>query len=77
MYRGTNHSDIELNITDVRGMTAFMYACFQGQKDVIKLLMDFSDRNIELNACLRGQKEVVKLLLDRSNIILILGIKSI
>ena len=62
-------------------MTAFMNACSWGRKDVIKLLLDQSDRNINLNvkdnkgwtafqmACVGGKKDVVKLLLKHSKVV--------
>ena len=55
-----------------------MDACQNGRKDVVKLLLDHSDSNIDLNArddiggtaftmaCYNGQKDVVQLLLDHS-----------
>ena len=56
-----------------------MLACYEGDTDMIKLLLDYSgDRNIDLNAidicgttafmiaCDGGRKDVVKLLLDHS-----------
>ena len=61
------------------GVTAFMFACENGHKDVVQLLLEYSGR-IELNArtnggwtalmwaCYNGQKYVVKLLLDHSDI---------
>ena len=57
------------------GWTPFMWACWNGRKDVVKLFLDQSKR-IELNArdndggtafmlaCYNGHKDVVKLLLD-------------
>merc|ERR1711860_410409 len=60
-------------------MTALMWACHEGHKDVVQLLLDHSDSNIELNAkdgdgttalmwaCHEGHKDVVQLLLDHSD----------
>ena len=60
------------------GWTALFYACSNGHKDVVQLLLDNSERNIDLNAksiggltafiyaCINGHKDVVKLLLDNS-----------
>ena len=57
-----------------------MRACANGHKDIVKLIMDNSDRNIDLNArnnrgttafmcaCLQGHKDVVRLLLNNSDI---------
>ena len=39
-----------LNIKDEDGFTAFMVACQNGHKDVVQLLLDNSERNIDLNA---------------------------
>ena len=53
-----------------------MHACWKGQKDVVELLLDNTDKDIELNAvddggrtafqmaCSRGHKDVVELLLN-------------
>ena len=61
-----------LNIKDEYGWTAFMEACYYGHKDVVKLLLEHSEK-IDLNArdnCERtafmiawecGRKDVVKL----------------
>ena len=38
-----------LNIKDELGRTAFMWACCNGHKDVVQLLLDYSDSNIDLN----------------------------
>ena len=44
------HSNrIELNVGDIIGRTALMWAIVKGHKDVVELLLDHSDR-IELNA---------------------------
>ena len=60
-------------------MTGLMWACFFGWKDVVQLLLNHSERIIELNpkddlgvtafmlACENGHKDVVQLLLDRSD----------
>ena len=67
---------IELNATDQYGGTAFMWACYNGHKDVVQLLLNHADKTIELNAtnnigitsfmyaCANGHKDVVKLLLN-------------
>ena len=77
-----NHSErVELNARDCFGLTAFMLACKKGNTDIVKLLLDRSDRNIELNtrdrfgstafmrACKKGNTDIVKLLLDHSEVI--------
>ena len=69
---------IELNTKSKIGMTGFMLACRRGHKEVVKLLLDHSNR-IELNvrcndegytrcilACIKGRKNVVQLLLNHS-----------
>ena len=68
-----------LNVKDKYGWTPFMLACQKGHKDVVKLLLDHSDK-IELNArdgngvtaimfaCKRGHKDVVQLLKEHSDI---------
>ena len=74
-----NSEESELNIKDEHGTTAFMWACSNGHKDVVKLLLDYSE-GIDLNArdnvmkwtafmlaCILGHKDVVKLLLDHTN----------
>ena len=55
-----------------------MYACHNGHKDVVKMLLEYSEGNIDFNArtncgrtafifaCCRGHKDVVKMLLDHS-----------
>ena len=70
-----NSEESGLNIKDGYGYTPFMWACFKGQKDVVKLLLKNSEI-IELNArntfgvtafmlaCQNGHKDVVKLLLE-------------
>ena len=72
--------NIDVNARHKYGKTAFMLACYKGQIDVVKLLLDHSeDKNIDLNAttyslgrtafmiaCGEGHKAVVKLLLDYS-----------
>ena len=72
-----NSEESGLNAKDKNGCTAFMWACKNGHKDVVKLLFNNSDR-IELNArtkmgytafivaCHYGQKDVVKFLLNNS-----------
>ena len=61
-------------------MDPFMLACNHGHKDVVKLLLDHSEK-IELNArdhygwtaltlaCILGLKDVVKLLLEYSKLL--------
>ena len=75
-----NSEESGLNTKDhQRGWTAFMLACYNGHKDVVKLLLDLNDSSIELNAkvnvfnctalhlaCMDGHKDVVQLLLDHS-----------
>ena len=72
-----NSEESGLNIRDENESTALMWACWNGHKDVVKLLLDHSER-IDLNArnnngetafifaCYNGHKDVVKLLLDHS-----------
>ena len=74
------NSDIEVNARTNLGNTAFMLACQNGHKEVVKLLLDNLDRNIDLNArtnhgttafiwaCQEGHKDVVQLLLKHSEI---------
>ena len=74
-----NSEESGLNIKDECGMTGLMWACFIGWKDVVQLLLNHSERIIELNpkddlgvtafmlACENGHKDVVQLLLDRSD----------
>ena len=57
-----------------------IYACTNGHTDVVKLLLDTSEMNIDLNArsnegstaimlaCRHGHKDVVQLLLNHSDI---------
>ena len=57
-----------------------MWACKDGHKDVVQMLLEHSNPRIDINAkanngstafimaCERGQKEVVKLLLESSEI---------
>ena len=73
-----NSEESGLNIKDINGATALMWACYNGHKDVVQLFLDHSDSNIELNArdndgwtafmfaCYCGHKDVVKLFLDHS-----------
>ena len=68
----------DLNARTNDGFTAFMIACGLGHKDVVKLLLDYSER-IELNArndcgetalmiaCRFGLKDIVKLFLAHSD----------
>ena len=72
-----NSEESGLNIKDDFGGTPFMMATYHGNKDVVQLLLDHSER-IQLNAkdqfgftalmwaCKEGHKDVVKLLLDHS-----------
>ena len=69
----------DINAIDQSGGTAFMWACLNGHKDVVQLLLDNSEKNIDLNArrasgctalmyaCIYGRKDVVKLILDNSD----------
>ena len=73
-----NFEESGLNTKDEDGATALMWACFNGHKGVVKLLLKHSER-IELNAstnsgwtafmeaCHDGHKDVVQLLLDHSD----------
>ena len=75
LLKCSNSEEIGLNTKDEFGCTPFMWACENGHKDIVKLLLDHSER-IELNArdndgktafmiaCKEGHKNVVKLLLD-------------
>ena len=69
-----DHSDrIKLNARNNKSQTAFMIACLEGYKDIVKFFLDNSER-IELNArsnngntafmwaCQYGRRDVVKLL---------------
>ena len=70
--------DINLNSRDNTGQNAFMVACNNGHRDVVQLLLYFSDKNTDLNArddkgrtaimlaCYKGHTDVVKLLLNHS-----------
>ena len=67
-----------LHIKDEDGFTSFMVACLNGHKDVVKLLLDHSETNIDLNmeanfwmtafivACKNEHKDVVQLFLKIS-----------
>ena len=72
---------MDLNARDNFGSTAFHWACFNGHKEVVQLILDHSDQNIDLNArthegktALRiachgqfiGHIQIVKLFLDLS-----------
>ena len=79
--------EIDWNVTQTEqigfaDITPFMWACKNGQTNVVKLFMDHSDKNIDLNAkcigshggwtalmwaCINGHTEIVKLLLNHSN----------
>lgn len=65
-----------MNLTDIGGRTTLKYACIQGWKDVVELLLNHSkSQQIDLNhrnnqgytafmsACQSGQMDVVELLL--------------
>ena len=45
-----NSEESGLNTKDEDGLTAFIIACANGHKDVVKLLLNISHPNIELNA---------------------------
>ena len=76
-----NAEESGLNTKDFIGRTTLMVACKNGHKDVVQLLLDNSERNIDLNArCVTGRtalmyaniyghKDVVKLIypLDRKS----------
>ena len=71
-----NSEESGVNIKDNNGFNALMVACKKGNKDVVQLLLDNSERHIDLNArnnggltafmlaCARGHTNVVQLLLD-------------
>ena len=75
-----NSEESGLNIKDKYGRTPFLWACYNGHKDVVKLLLDHSE-GIDLNtkdrwrktafmeACRNGHKDVVKLLLEYSKVV--------
>ena len=44
-----NPEEIGLDTKDESGYTPFMLACLYGRKDVVKLLLDYSGPNIDLN----------------------------
>ena len=60
------------------GSTALIFACYRGNKKLVKLLLDYSDK-IDLNAsdylgftvlmsaCFNGDKDIVKLLLNQAD----------
>ena len=68
----------EVNSKDFCGRTTTMIACENGYKDVVHLLLDYSEMNIDMNArsngglnalmlaCKYGHTDVVQLLLDNS-----------
>ena len=72
-----NSEESGLNIKDKNGWTPFMCACFNEHKDVVRLLLDHSER-IEPNArsnggwtalmmaCKKGHKDIDQLFLDNS-----------
>ena len=69
-----------MNAQNCYGWTAFMFACMQGRTDVVKLLLEYSNK-IDLNAkdkrgmtpfmiaCFEQCKSVVKLLLEYSKVV--------
>ena len=75
-----NSEESGLNNRDRYGWTPFMWACKNGHKDVVKLLLDYSER-IDLNArnvfgttafmqaWYNGHKDVVKLILKYSEVV--------
>ena len=72
-----NDSSIELNARTNNGWTAFMFACFKGHTEVVKLFFDHSKRRkIDVNACNNGHTDVVKLFLYHSEIRLNLPLSS-
>ena len=70
-------ANIDLNMSDSYGQTALMMACSNGQKDVVKLLLNHPkiDLNARTNdgstahiiACGNGQKDIAELLFDHPN----------
>ena len=74
-----SHPNIEVNTHDDKGWTALVWAYTNNHKDVVKLLIDHSDRKLDLNvrnssgwtalmvACEDGRKDVVKLILEHRN----------
>ena len=66
------------------------FECCYGHKDVVQLLLDNSERNIDLNArtnggytatalmwaCVNGHKDIVQLLLDKSPSNIVLNAKD-
>ena len=73
---------IDLNTrTNDCGITGFMLACSNGNKDVVQLLLNHSNPRIDVNAkanngwtafiiaCRDGHKDIVKLLLEYSDFI--------
>ena len=78
LIKRCNAEESGLNIKDKNGWTAFMWACRNGHKDVVKLLLDNSER-IDLNArtnngktafmwaCYKGHKDVIQLILAYSD----------
>ena len=75
---GVHYESLEHFSRNKFGKTAFTLACKNGHKSVVKLLLDHTERNIDLNArcisgmtalmyaCSHGHKDVVQLLLDNS-----------
>merc|ERR1711860_77723 len=73
-----SYPNIELNARCTDGMTALMWACRYGNKDIVQLLLSYP--SIEFNArdnggwtvlmfaCFTGHTNVVKMLLSDSNI---------
>ena len=74
-----NSEESELKTKDIFERTPFIWACQNGHKDVVKLLLDHEEARIDLNAkdytgstafiyaCENGHKDVVQLLLDCSD----------
>ena len=44
------NSDIEVNARDNEETTALMMACAEGHENIVKLLLDHSDKRIDVNA---------------------------
>ena len=73
-----NSEENRPNIKDKFGGTAFIWACLNEHKEVVKLLLDHVNSNIEVNArdsfggtaftraCKKGHKDIVQLFLNHS-----------